>query len=346
MKTKKIKPITITIAIAIIIIALIASVFLVNYFIGKNNFFSKSANKMLPFPVAIVGANDLISGKLLADNLTSSRRFYEKQDFSKQGIRIDFSTGDGKQRLSIKEKNILNKMIENAIVKKMLKEKGIKVTDEMISQEVDRKILEMGNGAEIQERLFQLYGWNLEKFKERIVRPDLERSKLAEKVLAEEKYFEKTWEKIKLAEEKIKENQNFGDIAKEFSEGESAKTSGDLGWFSEEQMLPEISTVIFTMKKGEVSEIIQSQLGLHIVKVEDEKIENSIPMVKVSQVFIRTPSFADWLIKEGTKISVKIMVADYDWNSEKLQLEFKDANMKKLEDDLLNNFQGDVSVFF
>jgi len=342
----KIKTQTIIITISIIIIALVITIFLSNYFVSKNNFFSKIPNRILPFPAANVGTNNFISIKILEDNLNSSKRFYENQDFSKEGIRIDFSTEEGKKRLQIKEKNIFNKLIENEIIKEILKNKGIKISEEAVSQELNRKISELGEKDKIQENIFKLYGWNLETFEERIVRPSLEKEKLAEKVLEEEKYLEKNWEKINKAKERIETNQKFEDIAKELSEGESAKSNGDLGWFFKEQMLPEISDIAFKLEKGAISDIIKSRLGLHIIKVEDIKIEDEVPMIKVRQIFVRTPTFADWLIKESKDIPVRLMINGYIWNKDEMHLEFEDESMKKMEGSLLDNFSGDISVIF
>ena len=345
MKTQKIKVVTIATSFLIVVLILVLAVFLSNRFIGKDNFFSKVSNKLAPFPAVIV-AGDFMSVQLLEDNLIASKRFYENQDFSDLGIRIDFSTEDGKKRLLIKEKNILNKLIENGIIKELLSEKGIKITDEVVSQEVDRKILEMSNEPEVQARLFKLYGWNLNKFKERIVRPDLERERLVTEMSTEEQYFEKALEKIKVANAKIKANEKFENVSKEFSEGESSSSGGSLGWFSPQQMLPEISTEVFTMKKGEVSEILKSQLGFHIIRIGDTKIENKIPMIKVSQIFVRIPTLADWLVEKGGDVKIRLMIDGYIWDKDEFRLKFKDQAMNEMEEDLLNNFQGDISVIF
>lgn len=343
---KKIKPQTILYAILILAVALAIIILGINYFFGKDNFLSKVSNKILPFPAVVMNYSDSISIKNLESNLLSSKQFYESQDFAKEGLRVDFTTEDGKKRLAIKEKNILNKMIENVVVEALAKERSIKLTDEFISQEVDRKLLELGNRDEVAASLMRLYGWDLGQFKEKIVRPEIYKEKLAEKVLAEMKDFEEAQGKIDAAATELRNNAKFEDVVAKYSQGESAKNGGDLGWFTADQMLPEIAIVAFQAEKNTTSDVLRSELGFHIIRVEDKKTENEIPMIRVRQIFVRTPSFADWLFNAGKKFNIKIMIHNYIWNKEKQRVEFRDKTLQKFEEDLINNSPGDISVIF
>jgi len=345
MKKTKVKIRTAIIALLIFFIIIIIVIFCLNYFLGKSNFVSRVANRILPFPAVIVGKSNFITIKRVEENSVAARKFYENQDLSEQGIRVDFSTENGKKRLLIKEKDVLNKLIENEIIEKLANERGIFITEEMISQEVNRKISEKGSEKQAQDNLRRLYGWDLDQFKDRVVKSELYKEKLAEKIYSEID-FEGYQKKIQEAALKLKNKTAFADVAKEFSDGKSASSGGDLGWFSYEQMIPEVAEKVFTLEKGATSEIIQSSLGFHIVKVEDKKEEDNITKVKVRQIFFRTPSFADWFLTEGKKIPIKILIADYAWNPEEMGLEFKDDELKKFEENLMENSQGDASMFF
>ncbi len=69
------------------------------------------------------------------------------------------------------------------------------------------------------------------------------------------------------------EGADFAKLAEEHSDGPSAPQGGDLGWFARGQMVPEFEEAAFAMQPGEVSGIIQTQFGLHIIKVEDQRLE-------------------------------------------------------------------------
>ena len=83
---------------------------------------------------------------------------------------------------------------------------------------------------------------------------------------------EKKKEAKKEAEEiykKVKAGEDFATLAKEYSQDEySAVNGGDLGFFEKGQMVPEFEAAAFGLKKGEVSEIVESQYGYHIIKLE------------------------------------------------------------------------------
>lgn len=81
---------------------------------------------------------------------------------------------------------------------------------------------------------------------------------------------------------RVKKGEDFAKLAQELSEDPSAKqNSGDLNFFSKEQMVPEFSEAAFAMKKGEVSEPVRSQFGYHVIKVTDRHDAETVPLEKV-----------------------------------------------------------------
>ena len=73
--------------------------------------------------------------------------------------------------------------------------------------------------------------------------------------------------------EKLKSGVDFIEIAKEKSTGPSAAQGGDLGYISKGDLIPEIENVVFALEIGNISDIIKSQYGFHILKVTDKKPE-------------------------------------------------------------------------
>ena len=71
--------------------------------------------------------------------------------------------------------------------------------------------------------------------------------------------------------EELKKGANFAKLAQEKSECPSKKKGGDLGWFGRGKMVPEFEKAAFSLKKGEISNIVKTQLGYHIIKVDDTK---------------------------------------------------------------------------
>lgn len=65
--------------------------------------------------------------------------------------------------------------------------------------------------------------------------------------------------------------ESFEDLAKELSEGPSGPNGGDLGWFGWGQMVGPFQEAAFAMKPGELSGVVETMFGLHLIKVEDRR---------------------------------------------------------------------------
>ena len=81
---------------------------------------------------------------------------------------------------------------------------------------------------------------------------------------------------------KAKEGEDFAALAQRYSEGPSAARGGDLGFFGEGAMVPEFEKTAFALKEGEIGEIVLTQFGYHIIKVEDRKEKQTKELEKVS----------------------------------------------------------------
>ncbi len=85
-------------------------------------------------------------------------------------------------------------------------------------------------------------------------------------------------QKIEGYKKQIDEGEDFAELAKSGSEGPSAKNGGDLGFFTRGRMVPEFEKAAFGLDKpGQVSEIIKTQFGFHIIKLEEKRVERTIP---------------------------------------------------------------------
>jgi len=88
------------------------------------------------------------------------------------------------------------------------------------------------------------------------------------KTPAETQALEKTAQDV-LA--KIKAGANFADMAKKYSQDTSASNGGDIGWITHGQTVKEFEDTAFNMKPGQISGLVHTSYGIHIIKVEDKQ---------------------------------------------------------------------------
>lgn len=77
--------------------------------------------------------------------------------------------------------------------------------------------------------------------------------------------------------------EDFAALAKQNSEDGSAQMGGDLNYFPKEKMVPEFAEAAFKLKTGEISGVVTTQFGHHIIKLTDRKAASTVPLDQVNE---------------------------------------------------------------
>jgi parvulin-like peptidyl-prolyl isomerase len=205
-----------------------------------------------------------------------------------------------------KRKNYYGKALDELINRELqyqdAKAKDIKIEKEKIDAQLEKFKKRFKSEKEYQAALKQ------EKSTEEQVRARIEKELLAQAAYtrnvtepakmsepALKEYYEKNAAKLKQPESaklriisttdekkaqdilaKIKQGDDFGELAYGLSEDSYRVKSGDVGYIHKGRMLPEIDAVAFKLKAGEVSDIIKAENNWFIIKVEDKKPEQQM----------------------------------------------------------------------
>ncbi|MFC1657253.1 SurA N-terminal domain-containing protein [Candidatus Moduliflexota bacterium] len=80
---------------------------------------------------------------------------------------------------------------------------------------------------------------------------------------------------------KAGEGVDFAELAREFSQDGSGPGGGDLGWFGRGQMVPPFEEAAFSLGAGEVSDVVRTDFGFHVIKVEETREAGMRPFEEV-----------------------------------------------------------------
>jgi len=88
--------------------------------------------------------------------------------------------------------------------------------------------------------------------------------------------------KLEAVQARLKAGEDFAKLAKEVSEdAATASKGGDLGWFKAGVLSPQLDEAVFGMDKGDVSDIVETQLGFHLIQLEDIRPAHQKPYAEV-----------------------------------------------------------------
>lgn len=87
--------------------------------------------------------------------------------------------------------------------------------------------------------------------------------------------------KIEAIQKRAAAGEDFAKLAQETSEGPSAKDGGDLGFFSHDRMVPAFADAAFALKPGEVSGVVETKFGYHVIKNEEVRPAGKVPFDEV-----------------------------------------------------------------
>lgn len=317
-----------------VILIIVIAAFGVSIFYGLGQY-RTSGNQRQTYYIAEVNKSGITSDQLQNTFLNVISRYDEKT----------LSNLDQSTILSFK-KNILNQLIDYELLYQQAQKEKVKISNDEINLEIEKIKDNFPSPEEFDEAL-KANNTTLSQLKE-----DIKRQLMINKVLEETRsqvnisdedlleYYNKNKESLFEPEQvharhilveteeeantlllQLKEGlTDFSELAKEKSTDSSAPSGGDLGFFARGQMVKEFEDAAFSLEPGEISDVVQTQFGYHIIKCEERKDEYSPTFEEAKEGISNTLRYQ----RENEAISAlvsklreeAVIVYNYDFDAE------------------------------
>lgn len=275
---------------------------------------------------------------------------------------------DGKTMDETLKSSILEQLVMKEIIMQKAKEQKIMPKDEEVNKELEnlkkmfgeeefKKSLE-NEGITVEELKNNIKTqMTIEKYRESFLKDTKITDKEVEKHFNEnkDKYItikashilvEKEDEAKKILEE-LKNGADFGEMSKKSIEPGAEERKGDLGYFGKGQMVKEFEDAAFKLKVNELSNIVKTEHGYHIIKVTDrkDKIEDLKEQVKADLENIKFEEKLESLRKESKvktyEENLKTVATDKKEDKNKDKKDTKDTKTDSKDEDSKDKKQED-----
>lgn len=203
---------------------------------------------------------------------------------------------DGRKFDDVAREKLLDMLIDEKLQMKKAEELGISVSDDEVNSEIENAKKYFDSEEKFNEFLKE-QNMDLDYFKQSS-KKELTVNKLVDKLtekvaVTDEEvkiYYDThqnefisvkashilldTKEEAEKILQRVKAGENFAELAKQNSKDPSAKeNSGNLDYFRHGDMVEPFENAAFALEPGQISEIVQTDFGFHIIKVEDRKLD-------------------------------------------------------------------------
>ncbi len=261
------------------------------YAFGWNNQLTRTVVEFIPLPAALVNGH-----------FVTLHEVYVRE---KMLDKILHFQGGSAETVPGQSRDILEQLIEEQIVRGYANANGIVVTQ----AELDRYFLYLLNGFsippdQVDAKIQELFGVSAAEYKKRIVMPDLLEQELR-LYLNENSQDERRFQEAAFVQKKLIDGMDFTEAAKTYSQDEQTKhLGGDLGFVASRELPYWLADPAFGLETGEISQIIFSPEGFHILEVTLKDSSSDPGRIRLRHIFFEGEDFEAFL--ENAKKSYNI----------------------------------------
>jgi foldase protein PrsA len=250
-----------------------------------------------------------VNGQGIALDLFNRQMTQAQAAFVQQGV--DTKSTSGQEALKSLRQQVLDQMINDTVIAQQAEKEGIKVTDNDVNARLAQMIQDAGSVDKLNEYLKQnqitLADFCSQIRSNVVGEAMLNRVTSALPTKVEQVHVRQilvsTAAQAQQVKKQLDAGGDFAALAKQYSLDESSKTNGgDLGWAPKGRFDPQFEAVAFQLKVGQVSDVVQTQFGYHLIKVEGHESARELPPELLQNA--RQQAFLTWLqaVRQGIKI--------------------------------------------
>jgi hypothetical protein len=244
----------------VLIIAFFSYCLLALYKFHNTSTFLYRVTQVVPFPVAKAGPH-FVSYESYLFEVRHYMHYYETQQ------KIDFGSTSGKQQLESFRKTAMQSVIDQAYVKELASKHKVSVSNQEVNNEIAlvRQENRLGSSDQVfADVLKEFWGWSVSDFKR-----ELKQQLLAQKLVST--LDTATHDRANSAITQLRAGGDFATIASQLSDDPSTKANGGQYGVAIDQnnrdLPPQVINALFSLKPGEISDVINTGRTLEIVKV-------------------------------------------------------------------------------
>jgi hypothetical protein len=255
------------------LLAIILLIIITVYSLGVRTSFTRSLARNFPFPAAILGGD-----------VISSRTYVGRLDILSKtnGTKLDVKTQDA----------VLNKLIVDQFIQGIADKEDQLVTLE----DVERNYLNIKTVTGNQFPASS-YGLTEEQFKEWVLKPDSQNTKLAIWLASDRSQNASAYNRVDEVNRRVASGDTLEDLAADFSDDAlSADIGGSLGFVGVRDLEPEFYEAVQKVNDRNVHTLV-SRYGIHLFTVggKDVKGPQGTARYEVRHIFIKTVDFSEWV---------------------------------------------------
>ncbi|MFH0951663.1 MAG: peptidylprolyl isomerase [Patescibacteria group bacterium] len=285
------------------------------YAYNWNDQITNKVISVVPYPAVKIDSK-FVSYKAYRDDIETLRYFYDSQGETAGVVPTDSEI----------DELVLNRLVREWLTAEEAKAKSVSVNDEAVDENFSGLVEQAGSEEEVAKTLTDFYNWDVTTFKKKVIVPYLYREGLQIKLLADEKNIEDLTSTAQSIIDQLADGADFAELAGQYSADVStASNGGDLGYFGRGVMVSAFEEAAFALEIGQVSGIVKTDFGYHILKLEDKReVDVGEDGTKAEEIHVRhillTVNVDDWLNEQLKTKSISVYVPGFTWDAEQASI--------------------------